>query len=129
MSENGTISEAVSTEEKERLASNVNCDVIVSQPYYVLVDLDVDKAGDSQARFDVGLNFMQSAGLVAMVESWVSKSGKNRHYKIQLNQPLSAIERVAVQAALGSDPIRELLAVFQAAHFGDHNIVLFRPRG
>ncbi len=46
--------------------------------------------------------------------SWTSKGGEpGKHVKITLSRDLSPIERIAFQAALGSDPVRELLSLIR----------------
>lgn len=46
--------------------------------------------------------------------------GDKRHIRIALPFPLTPLERIAFQAALGSDPVRELLSIFRL-RMGDQN--------
>jgi hypothetical protein len=62
------------------------------------------------------------------VESFIehpSKSGlPKRHITVRLKSPVTMIERIALQACLGSDRVREVLGYVQYKN-GDPNPVLF----
>jgi len=49
-----------------------------------------------------------------------SKSGVGTHIRIELPWELSTFERIAWQAALGSDPVRELLSCIRAVRNDEH---------
>ncbi len=54
-----------------------------------------------------------------------SKGGlPHRHIVVKLRQPASLLERVAMQATLGSDPMREAISIKRAKD-GEENVVIF----
>lgn len=58
-----------------------------------------------------------------------SRSGlPRRHITVTLPFPVSAWQRIAMQAALGSDPLRELLSVGRMLH-GDPSPTVFTEAG
>ncbi len=57
-----------------------------------------------------------------------SKSGDGQHVWIKLMRPLTAPERIALQACLGSDASRELLSLAGVWAGKQRPIVLFRPK-
>lgn len=61
-------------------------------------------------------------------EAWRSKSG-NCHVVLTLLSELSPLERVALQAMFGSDPMREMLNFSRITCGTDDPIALFRPHG
>ena len=60
------------------------------------------------------------------LDRWKSKSGVGIHVVLQC-KPLSFVKRVAIQAALGSDPIRECLAISMEIDGLIEPSVLFKP--
>lgn len=57
---------------------------------------------------------------------WKSKSG-NTHVAISLAFPMSMVERIALQAMLGSDPRKEMMSLC-SHHIGvDNPVLLFKP--
>ena len=60
------------------------------------------------------------------LDRWKSKSGTGTHVILQC-KPLSFVKRVAIQAALGSDPIRECLAISMEIDGLIEPSVLFKP--
>jgi hypothetical protein len=63
----------------------------------------------------------------AEVERWASKSG-NTHIRIALAYPQPWAVRYALQAALGSDGVKEVLALMQMQNGCDEATMLFRPK-
>lgn len=62
---------------------------------------------------------------------WPSKSGlPRRHIKVVLPFDLkSPAERIALQASLGSDPMREMLSMVRCIHGDDCPTLLVEPKG
>ncbi len=52
-----------------------------------------------------------------------SRSGTGKHVRITLPFPLTPLERIAFQAAMGSDAVRELLSIFRL-RMGDQSPTL-----
>lgn len=64
---------------------------------------------------------------VESAEAWRSHGG-NTHIVLTMTQELSPEARIAIQAILGSDPIRELLSLARVENGCRDPIALFRPR-
>lgn len=113
----------------ERLAHDLKAaeekfDVVRSGPYTVLVDLDTPEAA---AQFKRVLPKVQECFGVEQIETWLSKSG-NKHAAITLASPQPATVRLALQAALGSDGVREVLGLKRHENGCEEPSALFRPR-
>lgn len=113
-----------------QLAERKGCTVERADDCTLQIDLDSDEAF---AFFEEQIGLMNNIGLV----SWngydvrPSKSGlPHRHVTVKLLESLSIIQRIALQAALGSDRRRELLSI--KGLMNDtmlYPVVLFRPKG
>jgi hypothetical protein len=91
-----------------------------------LLDLDSEEAVEC---FEALLPKAVELWSVQVADRYHSKSGPpNTHVVLKLSEPRSAAWRIALQAALGSDPVRELLSLRRL----DNGIVepsrLYRPR-
>lgn len=83
---------------------------IYSKPHFLCLDLD------SQDEFDVfQTRYTSFLGMVAVEDKFViaSPSGRGYHVYVLLKNDFSVLERIAMQAVLGSDPIREMLSVYK----------------
>lgn len=60
-------------------------------------------------------------------EAWTSASG-NTHIMLTCSREFTPCERVALQAILGSDPMRELLNLRRVWCGAEDTIALFRPK-
>jgi hypothetical protein len=72
------------------------------------LDIDTDEA---YAQFGRVLPVLKEYFGVISNFTTRSKSGDGRHVRIRLAQPMPVMQRIALQAALGSDGVRELLSV------------------
>ena len=83
--------------------------VIEPQPDVLLLDCDSwqDKLRASAMLDALGRLF----GGFEVIDRYKSKSGKGWHLVVKIGVQLTPIERVALQASLGSDGFREMLAV------------------
>lgn len=90
----------------------------------LLLDIDSPSA---QEQFDRVFPAFERNVTYQKVERWNSKSG-NSHYKITLEEDFTALERVAMQAALGSDGVKELLAIFRIQNGIEEPSILFQPK-
>lgn len=107
------------------MAAKKNCDLVVTDECTLLVDLDTDQ---SQKVFERNVPILRQQYQIESVEKYAS-SGGNQHAIIRLAAPvLDITERLLLQAALGSDPTRELLGLY--LHKAGHSVVsvLFRPK-
>lgn len=98
--------------------------VVWSTPTTLLLDLDNGGA------LDIYCGQMKRIGaLFSLRESdrWSSKSGVGIHVVVACKE-LSPLERIALQACLGSDPLREALAVRMLADGIANVTCLFRPK-
>lgn len=113
---------AMSRDVAEQRAEVDNLNIIDADNFTLQLDFDTET---QYAHFlKDGLPTLLQFVEVKRVERTISKSG-NRHIYVSLYQPLNAPTRIALQAALGSDPKRELLNVL--ANINDHTngVLLF----
>ena len=101
--------------------------VIESASDLLLIDCDSwqDKLRATAMLDELGRLF----GGFEVTERYKSKSGKGWHLVIRIGMDLTPIERIALQAALGSDGFREMLAVACIRNGVDEPSVLFKPPG
>lgn len=89
--------------------------------------LDMDNPKHFLPNEDV-VQFLQQLGAISESDGWLLvtiSNGGNRHvyFKLEADYPESV--RIAWQAALGSDPIKESISAIQASELMDAAIVLF----
>jgi hypothetical protein len=99
-------------------------DVVRSTEDRILLDLD---DGASLDRYRKMLLKLRDVFDLKEVERWKSKSGVGVHVVISC-RALPFVSRIAIAACLGSDPMREGLAVAMARDGKEEPSVLFRPR-
>jgi hypothetical protein len=104
--------------------ANERFDVVRSSPTTLLLDLDTPEAIEQFYR--VLPKVAEHFG-VERREEWKSKSGK-QHVRVFLDAPQPLAVRLALQAALGSDGIREVLSLKRMANGCEEPSLLFRPR-
>jgi hypothetical protein len=91
----------------------------------LLLDLDTP---ESQERYTTMRQTLDSMFGIVEEESWESKSG-NQHKLVRISVPVpDPAMRVALQAACGSDPRRELFAVALMQGGREQPSYLFRPK-
>lgn len=105
------------------LAKEDGFEVVQSNDRTLLLDLD---SAWAREQFDRVLPIVNEHIGVDHVEEWSSKSG-NTHVKVVLIQSLPIDMRVLLQAALGSDGVREALALVQHRNGCEEPSVLFKP--
>lgn len=91
----------------------------------LLLDLDTDAACEQFSRvLPTVLQYFDVIGR----EEWKSKSG-NRHVKLTLGTELAPYARYALQAALGSDGVKEALTCIRYQYgCEDDSCLLFKPK-
>lgn len=72
--------------------------------------LTVDLDGDAMLN-NAALALLTELYDAKIIGWWRSKDGRGRHFKIKLNKQFHPMQRGVMQAALGSDPKREILAI------------------
>ncbi len=112
-------------------------DLVIEAADDVTLQLDID-SGEAAERCKKGLVLLKSldaalpedAKILDLGKTPVTRTSKNGnvHVTIKLRRPLDPVERIALQACLGSDPDRELLSLFGAWNGKQQPIVLFRPK-
>ncbi len=93
--------------------------------YTLLVDLD----SPDLALQPLVLDILDRKYSIEQIIKWKSEGG-NQHYLIKIKNAMSILARIAIQVALGSDPVREALAVelYLKGCPEEDVSVLFRPR-
>lgn len=122
-------------------ARKLGCKVVIANPDELQLDIDhvsmaldqlVEKTGTSMhwwARKIIGKKIWESFSDeidVLSFTAWRSRHG-NTHVVLKLSKDYSIFERIAFQALLGSDPIRELLNWKRAIDGSENPVALFRP--
>lgn len=84
--------------------------IVYPEPNELQIDID---NSEQKRHFEKVWNLIDIAIPNAYFESSVSQSGRGVHITVTLPFDVSNIERIAFQAALGSDPVRELLSIYR----------------
>ena len=99
-------------------AKDNNLDVIFPKPNELLIDIDDDAAYDRYCHL---LGIMKRHFRVEMESIVPSRSGyPKRHITLTLAKPVTDTQRIALQAILGSDPVRELLSLRRVENKDSH---------
>jgi hypothetical protein len=108
------------------LCEKLNCDLIVGDESTLLLDLDNDHALNEFQRVRP---VVEQVYPFKSVERYPSRNGNGEHVIIKLVSPvMDTIERLLLQAALGSDGKREVLSRYRVARGHLTPSVLFKPR-
>lgn len=96
--------------------------VVYDQDNWLLLDWDNGEPADFQLNLGrLGFHY----GPAKVVDRWPSKSGlPHEHCIVELAIHAPLMERVVLQTALGSDPVRSILTVVGP----DQTNVLFKPK-
>lgn len=98
-------------------------EVVTAHAGSLLLDLDT---AEQLAQFERVLPTVERNFGIVNVERWASKNG-NTHVAVGINKALSAAQRVALEAALGSDPVRAVLCVGRIEQGVAEPSRLFKP--
>ncbi len=83
---------------------------VYSKPHFLCIDLD---SKEEYVEFDKRLkNFETTIGYKEVFQI-PSPSGRGYHVYVLLKKDYGIAERIAMQAALGADPIREMLSIYK----------------
>lgn len=85
--------------------------VVIPSPWELFVDLDTE---EQRQKFNLCLPVLQASGIVTIQDPYSeapSPSGRpfHVHIRVKATRPVTEFERLAFQAMLGSDPMREAL--------------------
>lgn len=103
-------------------AEQLDLEVVEADDNTLQLDFDTEEQWDTfiSKLLPILLEFV-SVNRVYLTES----VNGNKHVYIKLKTPLPQTKRIAFQAALGSDPARELLALISEDHGKKPSVVLF----
>ncbi len=100
--------------------------VVVGEPNRLLLDIDTaQRLAYYQGFAD---RVAEAIGGMREIERWTSKSGIGTHVVIETLKPFTATQRLVIQAALGSDSLREVLGLALIADGLAEPSMLFRPK-
>lgn len=82
--------------------------------------IDIDDREDYETFWAIFPIIMQHLGAIILSISVSRSGGEGKHIVVQINRGIDEITRVALQACLGSDRVRETLGVIQALNNDPH---------
>lgn len=103
-------------------AAQLGCDLVVASDRELFIDIDTEHQFQVFSHVVRALKTHIACKVVRIDPS--KQELPHRHIVVELREPLPLVVRVALQAALGSDPMRELLSTIRAMN-GEENVVLF----
>lgn len=107
-----------------KAAEDAGFEVIIATEKQLSLDLD----GGVGMNQDVYKKLVEKLGETPRMEGWLSKSGRGRHLLLTFEKnSFSEAEAVALESALGSDPVRTLFGTLRAKNGVDKARLLFRP--
>jgi hypothetical protein len=98
--------------------------VVRPGPNQLLLDLDTEQA---IRLFWLMIEDLEENFGATVVDRWTSSSGRGLHVVVQLDREVTEAEAIALQAACGSDPLREMLAIACLKNGCASPRVLFKP--
>jgi hypothetical protein len=121
-----------SVEAAAEKAIDAGFEVIYGDDWHLLLDYDAPSENytvkEPPPQFNVIMKLLNDNGFYCHIEThWQSKSG-GLHVLVRLDSsPLAPLARIALQAAMGSDPKREALGVLRVLAGVVEPCMLFRP--
>lgn len=100
--------------------------VVQSTEQTLLIDLDF---ATDLPKFERTLAWMQNYLPLRETDRWRSKSGRGWHIVVESTEEMSPVERLLLQACLGSDLRREFYGLLHARQGYMNPSMLFRPQG
>jgi hypothetical protein len=116
-------------EELRATAEALDCELYMGAPNLLLLDLDTPEQVCQYAQVSemIGGRFEFQTH-----DSWMSRNSTPRaprqHIVIKINQELDVPSRLALQDALGSDPKRTAIAIWEWIVSKSDTISLFKPK-
>jgi hypothetical protein len=113
-----------------KLASDNHCDLLIATDQQLFLDIDSQAAYDQYRQMLPNLKRIYP---VIGIDEYVSRNKSldgflKRHIIIELLDPLTISERIALQAILGSDPMKEFLSIARDCKEIDIPVCLLKPR-
>lgn len=103
-----------------------NYEVVVAAPNQIMIDYDALTVPE---RFNKVGDILRKRFPDKGIECRATRSkGGNVHMVVTLPEPISDTERIAWQAAFGSDPIREALSLVSISRNVKNPVLLFMPK-
>jgi hypothetical protein len=114
---------ALTFEQAKKSAAVMGLAVKIPKANELFIDLDSEEAW---LRFLINRGKLFGPDGEAVTQVSISKSGlPHRHVILTLKRDLSALERIALQSMLGSDPTREILSYKRLLLGNPHPILFF----
>ena len=114
------------TEQMLEWANNIDCNCIMATDKQLFVDIDTELHYEM---FQHQIKLLKKHFYFKSISIAPSKQGlPHRHITIDMVDSYSVLERVALQACLGSDPTREMLSVRRAINKEENVVVFFEKR-
>lgn len=108
----------------ELKAAEENYEVLRPAANELLIDIDNKEA---QEQFDRVYPIVDRYYGIVNIQSWKSKSG-NKHIKVILRESVPISWKLVLQAALGSDPIKEVISLKRFEMNCPVPSTLFKPK-
>lgn len=109
-------------------AERLGCTLQVAQQYELLLDIDNATFEEWMLRTEeLRKLLVERFGGIDRLEHWASRNGR-LHILLELGIAPGREMCIALQAALGSDPKREIIACFEAMNSEEDTRSLFRPK-
>jgi hypothetical protein len=100
--------------------------LVATDPRELYIDIDSD---EQRRQFDRMFEYVAREYGCRVADRWMSKSGPgHEHIIVVLDRDFTVAERIALQAILGSDPLRDLLTLKRLHDGVEQPIRLFKPR-
>ncbi len=113
------------------IAADLGCELVVASDHQLLLDIDEQTTVDLlhlRPDFDRVFSLIDEKFCGAeVVDSWRSRRG-NLHVVIEIGNSVTDQLACALQASLGSDPMREALGAWELQHEDRTVRCLFKPR-
>lgn len=115
------------SEQCQEWAENLGCICIEATDKQLFIDIDTPEQFD---QFMKGMYVLRNQQIVGKYTATPSKSGfPHAHMVVNLMEPQTLMTRIALQAALGSDPMREALSIKRALDKEDNVVIFFEKKG
>lgn len=114
-------------EQMNEWAEALDCTIRKANDYQLFIDIDTDH---QFAIFERQLPILEKHWPTYL--NWIATPSKqglpHRHVVIRFAKALDLMTRIALQAAMGSDPTRELLSIRRALNKEENVVVFFEKR-
>lgn len=123
-------------QQMQEWAEICNCEVVKAKPNQLFIDIDTKAQYETFKLmfhlFDKHFFLIPYGGYEGKKQKWEEHPSKqglpHRHIVVTLNGEQSLITRIAMQAVLSSDPMREMLSIRRALNCEENVVVFFEPK-